>query len=68
MDKIKAFFQNKVVKAVSWVVMLVAAAILIIGGVTEGDINNSIKLVVGILGLLGELIIFIANKIGNKGK
>lgn len=68
MDKIKAFFQNKVVKAVSWVVMLVAAAILIIGGVTEGDINNSIKLVVGILGLFAELIIFIANKIGNKGK
>lgn len=68
MDKIKAFFQNKVVKAVSWVVMLVAAAILIIGGVTEGDINSTIKLVVGILGLFGELIIFIANKIGNKGK
>ena len=68
MDKIKAFFQNKVVKAVSWVVMLVAAAILIIGGVTEGDINNSIKLVVGILGLFAELIIFIANKIGKKGK
>ena len=68
MDKIKAFFENKVVKAVSWVVMLIAAAILVIGGVTEGDINSTIKLVVGILGLLGELIIFIANKIGNKGK
>jgi hypothetical protein len=63
MDKIKAFFQNKIVKAVSWVVMLIAAAILVIGGVTEGDINSSIKLVVGILGLLGELIIFIAGKI-----
>jgi hypothetical protein len=63
MDKIKAFFQNKIVKAVSWIVMLIAAAILVIGGVTEGDINSSIKLVVGILGLLGELIIFIANKI-----
>ena len=63
MDKIKAFFQNKVVKAVSWVVMLVAAAILIIGGVTEGDINSTIKLVVGILGLLGELIVFISGKI-----
>jgi hypothetical protein len=36
---------------------------LVIGGVTEGDINSSIKLVVGILGLLGELIIFIANRI-----
>ena len=63
MDKIKAFFQNKIVKAVSWVVMLIAAAILVIGGVTEGDINGSIKLVVGILGLLGELIVFIAGKI-----
>jgi predicted ferric reductase len=63
MDKIKAFFQNKIVKAVSWIVMLIAAAILVIGGVTEGDINSSIKLVVGILGLLGELIIFIANRI-----
>ena len=63
MDKIKAFFQNEIVKAVSWIVMLIAAAILVIGGVTEGDINSSIKLVVGILGLLGELIIFIANRI-----
>ena len=63
MDKIKAFFNNKIVKAVSWVVMLIAAAILVIGGVTEGDINSTIKLVVGILGLLGELIIFIANRI-----
>jgi predicted ferric reductase len=63
MDKIKAFFQNKIVKAVSWIVMLIAAAILVIGGVTEGDINSSIKLVVGILGLLGELIIFIANRL-----
>lgn len=63
MDKIKAFFQNKIVKAVSWVVMLIAAAILVIGGVTEGDINSTIKLVVGILGLLGELIVFISGKI-----
>ena len=44
MDKIKAFFQNKIVKAVSWIVMLIAAAILVIGGVTEGDINSTIKL------------------------
>lgn len=63
MDKIKAFFNNKIVKAVSWIVMLIAAAILVIGGVTEGDINSTIKLVVGILGLLGELIVFIASKI-----
>ncbi len=63
MNKIKAFFQNKIVKAVSWIVMLIAAAILIIGGVTEGDINSTIKLVVGILGLLGELIVFISGKI-----
>lgn len=63
MDKIKAFFQNKIVKTVSWIVMLIAAAILVIGGVTEGDINSTIKLVVGILGLLGELIVFISGKI-----
>ena len=63
MDKIKAFFQNKIVKAVSWIVMLIAAAILVIGGVTEGDINSTIKLVVGILGLLGELIVFISGRI-----
>lgn len=63
MNKIKAFFQNKIVKAVSWIVMLIAAAILVIGGVTEGDINSTIKLVVGILGLLGELIVFISGKI-----
>lgn len=62
MDKIKAFFNNKIVKVVSWIVMLVAAAILIIGGIGVADIDSGIKLVAGILALIGDVIVLIGGK------
>lgn len=56
------FFENKVVRIVSWVLLLIAAAILIIGGISVADINSGIKLVAGILALVGEVILLISGK------
>lgn len=56
------FFENKIVKIVSWVLMLIAAAILIIGGIGVADLDNGIKVVAGILALIGELIVLISGK------
>ncbi len=67
MDKIKAFFENKVVKAICWVVLAVVSAGLIIGGATTVEIGEGIELVGGIITAVSALIIFIAGKV-NKGK
>lgn len=67
MDKIKAFFENKVVKAICWVVLAVVSAGLIIGGATNVEIGEGVELVSGIITAVSALIIFIAGKV-NKGK
>ena len=67
MDKIKAFFENKVVKAICWVVLAVVSAGLIIGGATTVEIGEGVELVSGVLSAIALLITFIAGKV-NKGK
>lgn len=66
MDKIKAFFENKVVKAVCWVLLAVVSAGLIIGGTSVADIGKGVELVAGIITAISALIIFIAGKIQKK--
>lgn len=63
MDKIKAFFDNKIVKGVAWGVLALDVVTLILGGATEVDINNGVGLTVGIVGAVSGLIIFIAGKL-----
>ena len=67
MDKIKAFFDNKIVKIVAWVFLAVSSVVLILGGVSVVDIGKGIELVGGIITAVGALIIFISNLV-NKGK
>lgn len=40
MDKIKAFFQNKIVKLVAWIVLALDVVVLIIGGATSAEIGS----------------------------
>ena len=68
MDKIKACFENKIVKAICWIVLAVVSAGLIIGGATTVDIGTGVALVAGIITAVSALIVFIAEKISNKGK
>lgn len=63
MDKIKAFFENKVTKIVSWVVLALAVVSLIIGGVTAETINSGVALVAGIVAAIAAFIAFICGQV-----
>lgn len=63
MDKIKAFFSNKVTKIVAWVVLALAVVVLILGGATQEVITGGVVLVVGIVAAVSALIAFIVNAI-----
>ena len=63
MNKIKAFFSNKVTKIVAWVVLALAVVVLILGGATQEVITGGVVLVVGIVAAVAGFITFIANAI-----
>lgn len=61
-EKIKAFFSSKVVKMVSWIIMFLDIASLILGGATEVVIADGVKLIMGIVGAIALFIAFICEK------
>lgn len=61
-EKIKAFFSSKAVKVVSWIVMFLDIASLILGGATEVVIADGVKLIMGIVGAIALFIAFICGK------
>lgn len=63
MDKIIAFFSNKIVKLVAWIVLFVAAIVLIIGGATAETISGGIALAAGIVSAVAAIIAFISAQI-----
>jgi hypothetical protein len=63
MDKIKAFFNNKIVKIVAWVVLALDVVVLILGGATSAEIGSGVELVAGIVGAIALFIAFVAGKI-----
>ena len=63
MDKIKAFFNNTIVKVVCWVLLAVVSVVLILGGTSVADIGKGVELVAGIVTAVAALVVFIARKI-----
>ena len=63
MDKIKAFFNNTIVKVVCWVLLAVVSVVLILGGTSVADIGKGVELVAGIVSAVALLVVFIASKI-----
>jgi hypothetical protein len=63
MDKIKAFFNNTIVKVVAWVLLAVVSVVLILGGASVADISKGVELVGGIVAAIATLVAFIASKI-----
>ena len=59
MDKIKAFFNNKIVQIVAWILLAVSSLVLILGGVSAGDIAKVPTFVVGIVEAVALFIVFI---------
>lgn len=67
MDKIKAFFNNKIVKIVAWVILALDVVLLILGGTSVAEIGKGVELVAGIVSAVALLVAFIASLV-NKGK
>ena len=59
MDKIKAFFNNKAVQIVAWILLAVSTLVLILGGVPAGDIAEVPTFIVGIVDAVALFIVFI---------
>lgn len=59
MNKIKAFFNNKVVQIVAWIILAVSTLVLILGGVSAGDIAKVPTFIVGIVEAVALFIVFI---------
>ena len=59
MDKIKAFFDNKVTKTVEFILIAICCGGLIFAGVTVEEVAKVPALVSGILGAISALIMFI---------
>ena len=66
-EKIKAFFDNKITKIVEFVLLALAAAGLIIGGVAAADVSSTVTLVEGVIVAIGALAAFISSLV-KKGK
>ena len=63
MDKIKAFFNNTIVKVVAWVILALDVVVLILGGASIAEIGKGVELVAGIVSAVALLVVFIASKI-----
>ena len=61
MDKIKAFFHNKIVITVEFILIAICCAGLIFAGVTVEEVAKVPALVAGILGAISALITFITS-------
>ena len=61
MDKIKAFFDNKVTKTVEFILIAICCGGLIFAGVTVEEVAKVPALVAGILGAISALITFITS-------
>lgn len=66
MEKIKAFFQNKITKIVAWVVLALDIVVLFLGNVTESEIVDGVKMVFVIIAGVAMFIAFISERVSKK--
>ena len=60
------FFNQKWVKIVSWVMIIIGVAVQILGGTSVGEISQVVELVFGIIQAIGLLIIAIGKLLQKK--
>lgn len=66
MEKIKAFFQNKITKIVAWIVLALDIVVLFLGNVTESEIVNGVKMIFVIIAGVAMFIAFISERVSKK--
>ena len=59
MNKIKAFLNNKVVQIIAWILLAISTLVLILGGVSGGEITEVPTFIVGIMEAVALFIVFI---------
>lgn len=62
-DKIKAFFNKKSVKIVSWILTAAGIVSLLLGGIKVVDLNSVTETIATIVSLISGLIAFITERI-----
>lgn len=67
-EKIKAFFSNKITKIVSWIILGIATVSLLIGGVTQADVSDGLKLFMYIVDAVAVFVTFITERSGKAKK
>ena len=67
-EKIKAFFSNKITKIVSWIILGIATVALLIGGVTQADVSDGLKLLMYVVDAVAVFITFITERSGKAKK
>lgn len=67
-EKIKAFFSNKITKIVSWIILGIATVSLLIGGVTQADVSDGLKLLMYIVDAVAVFVTFITERSGKAKK
>jgi len=60
------FFKKTWVTVVAFVFIIIGTAILLLGGISVGEINNVVELVAGILSAVGLLIVAIKKLLQKK--
>lgn len=60
------FFKQLWVMVVAFIFIIIGVVVLILGGVTVGEINNVVELIAGILSAIGLLIIAIRKLLQKK--
>ena len=66
MEKIKAFFQNKITKIIAWIVLALDIVVLFLGNVTESEIVDGVKMVFVIIAGVAMFIAFISERVSKK--
>ena len=66
MEKIKAFFQNKITKIVAWIILALDIVVLFLGNVTESEIVDGVKMIFVIIAGVATFIAFIAERVSKK--
>ena len=63
MDKIKSFFQSKVTKIVSWVVLALDVICLVLGGTKTVEITDGVGLIAAIVAAVAAFVAFISERV-----
>jgi len=62
----KNFFEQTWVMIMAFVFIIIGVVILLLGGITVGEINNVVELIAGILSAIGLLIVAIRKLLQKK--